>query len=230
MDEHSRKIVTINAGGELFTTRVGTLLGIMQDEDYLLTRMFHEKWEESLDVTDDKHVFLDCTPEVFKSILSALRSTQMGGRFLPSIPPEFQIELDAFMNTFLEPLPQYELKVYLHQHEFNIPFYLPNYGSFEATVDSRSGRWLYQDSNRLTQGHATGYEQQKKLLHVQFSVSVVRDDNSRSMYNRDEYTLDLQALIPLEALNHYGKGRRGVTYEFQNLEVINASRKRPNTG
>mmetsp|Transcript_48051 Transcript_48051/g.134162 ORF Transcript_48051/g.134162 Transcript_48051/m.134162 type:complete len:328 (-) Transcript_48051:96-1079(-) len=71
---HGSDVLQLNVGGRLFTTKRHTLT---QVEGSVLAAMFSGRWENSFDMDDAGHVFLDLDPECFAEVLHQLRYLQL---------------------------------------------------------------------------------------------------------------------------------------------------------
>ena len=89
IDVSGDDIVSLNVGGQKFTTTRSTLC---QVEGSLLSTMFSGRWEDSLKRDQDGAVFFDFNPEHFNYILKYLRTKKIATpekpAELPKVPPD----------------------------------------------------------------------------------------------------------------------------------------------
>jgi hypothetical protein len=88
IDINGDDIVSLNVGGQKFTTTRSTLC---QVQDSLLAIMFSGRWEDGLKRDQDGAVFFDCNPQYFGYVLEYLRTKRIATAEepaeLPQVPP-----------------------------------------------------------------------------------------------------------------------------------------------
>src|SRR5690554_1332976 len=102
-----QEIITLNVGGTIFST---TREALCQVKDSLLASMFSGRWEESLTRDEEGKVFFDFDPELFRFVLSYLRTKKLLQKEIPFplVPQEKLLEMNAMRDflglTAVEPL------------------------------------------------------------------------------------------------------------------------------
>ena len=103
-------VLDLDVGGEMFRVQRGTLL--LAPEESHLHAMFSGRWEESLARNAEGKIFIDMSPNVFRVILSRLRSSKLTSKpaawgDLKTNDPDYECELKAVLQFFglVDPVP-----------------------------------------------------------------------------------------------------------------------------